>query len=194
MFGLFKQKPDPRPAVTLHLAARLQPVHRGEVFEDPLDAWLREHGLGDICGGGSEFLPEHGVLSCDIELRLNDAGEAALAKLAERVRSLGAPAGSKLIVHASGREIAAGANQGLAVHLNGAELPDSVYESCSLEDAIEVLSAALAHRGKFMSFHHGERETSLYFYGASYADMREALAPAVASYPLCHGARLERIA
>jgi hypothetical protein len=108
MLGLFKTKPDPRPVVTVHLTARLQPMHRGAAFEDPLGAWLRQSGLGEVCGGGTQFLPEQGVLSCDIELRLSDAGEATLSQLGAQLRALGAPMGSKLIVHATGEEVYVG--------------------------------------------------------------------------------------
>ena len=46
MFGLFKRKADPRPALTIHLNARLQPMHRFEAFEDPLELDLNRAAGG----------------------------------------------------------------------------------------------------------------------------------------------------
>lgn len=86
-----------------------------------------------------------------------------------------------------------GAAEGLALHLNGTELPDEVYETCGADELIDMLEAALGERGRFMSHHDGAYETSLYLYGPSYDDMAAAIAPVLASYPLCQKARLEKI-
>lgn len=194
MFGLFKRKADPRPALTIHLNARLQPMHRFEAFEDPLDQWLRKGDRGELSGGGSSFTPELGVLSCDIELRVSALDETFIAELAEHLDALGAPVGSKLVFHDSGYEMAIGASAGLALHLNGTDLPDEVYASTSADDLIEMLNQALGEDGKVLSQFNGERETSLYLYGRSQESMRAAIAPVLEAYPLCRGARLEQIA
>ncbi|MBI1252486.1 MAG: hypothetical protein GC189_13570 [Alphaproteobacteria bacterium] len=190
MLGLFKRKPDPRPLVVLHLHARLQPIHRGDVFEDPLDAWLRAEGLGEVCGAGTAFIPGEGVQSCDIELLLADVSEATLARVRAKAEALGAPAGSKLTLD-NGAEHAIGAWRGLALHLNGTDLPDEVYAQCDLDELYDHLNAALGAAGKAMSHHDGETETSLYLYGASVPAMRAAIAPVLRDYPLCQRSRLE---
>lgn len=194
MFGMFKRKTDPRPSITIHLNARLQPMHRFEAFEDPLDQWLRETGYGELCGGGSEFSPEHGILSCDIELRANSVDEAFVVALAQRLDALGAPTGSKLVFHDSGYEMTVGASAGLALHLNGTDLPDQVYQTSSPDELIEMLDAALAGEGKVLSHFDGPSETSLFIYGRLHESMHAAIAPVLASYPLCERARLEQIA
>ena len=194
MFGLFKQRIDPRPLIVVHLNARLQPLDRGEAFEDPLDDWLREAKLGEVCGAGSAFIPGEGVQSCDVEVRLNALDETSLVRLAERLDAMGAPVGSKLIVEESGAEIDIGVNEGLALHLNGVDLPDHVYASTSADELVEKLEAALAGAGRVLSHFDGPRETSLFLYGGAYAAMERAIAPVLANYPLCQGARLEKIA
>jgi hypothetical protein len=45
-----------------------------------------------------------------------------------------------------------------------------------------------------MSFWQGERETALYLYGRSFAEMSDAIAPFMATYPLCQKARIEQVA
>jgi hypothetical protein len=43
-----------RPSVLVaQLNARLQPIHRGRFFEDPLSAALERAALGQITGGGT---------------------------------------------------------------------------------------------------------------------------------------------
>ncbi len=193
MLNLFKRKTDPRPVVTLHLNARLQPIHRGDHFEDPLDAWLRETGLGEVCGSGTSFTPQAGVQSCELELRLVSLDQSVLDQLAEHLRTIGAPSGSAIVLDAGAR-IDVGAHQGLALHLNGTDLPDETYAACNPDDLIDMLNDALGARGKVMSHHDGATETSLYMYGGAFAEMRAAIAPVLATYPLCERARVEQIA
>jgi hypothetical protein len=194
MLNLFKRTSDPRPVITVRLNARLQPLHRDEHFEAPLDAWLRENGLGEVSGGGTAFTPEAGVLSCDLELRLVSLDRETLDQVSGRLKALGAPAGSALIVEATGEAFPLGDGGGLALHLNGTDLPDETYASCDPDELIAMLNAALAGRGKVMSHHDGATETSLYLYGGDNDAMRAAIAPVLASYPLCERARLERLA
>lgn len=193
MFGLLKRKPDLRPVVTVHLNARLQPMHRGRQFEEPLDQWLRTENLGEVSGGGTHFTPGEGIDSCDVELRVVELDDALLTRLADKLAALHAPLGSKLIVEATRREVAIGVSEGLALHLNGCDLPDSVYETCELDELVGLLDGALGSLGAVMSHYDGPRETSLYIYGRSYAALSEAVSPIVASYPLCAQCRLERI-
>jgi len=39
----------------------IQPLDRGERYEDPLQAALEAGGLGEVSGGGSSFDKEHGI-------------------------------------------------------------------------------------------------------------------------------------
>ena len=56
--NLFKRISAERPQpvenhVVAQLNCRVQPVHRGEFFEDPLEQKLQDEGLGTITGGGT---------------------------------------------------------------------------------------------------------------------------------------------
>ena len=58
----------------------------------------------------------------------------------------------------------------------------------------EQVSRCIDGLGDVCSFWQGESETALYLYGQDAAAMEQAMAGFLASYPLCQGARLERIA
>lgn len=195
MFGLkFSRKPARAgETVTARLNARLQPIDRGEHFEDPLADRLDEFDGVEVTGGGTQ-LGDDGVLYCDIELAVADLSDERLAAIAREFEALGAPKGSKLIVGDGGRERAFGVSEGLGVYLNGVDLPEAVYAECDVNHVIEEANRLLGGRGRFMSHWQGERETGLFFYGPSFADMKAAIAPLLDGYSLCRGARVEQIA
>lgn len=204
MFGLKlfgKKHPGPNPAsaegklVIARLNARLQPIGRGEHFEDPLDAALREAGLGEVTGGGTQLADEPaGIEFCDIEVLLADATEVSLDALSSTLEGLGAPKGSKLIFGEQNEERPFGTNEGFALFLNGTDLPPQVYKDCDVNHVVAELDRLLGERGKFMGYYEGSRETALYCYGASFEAMRDAVAPLLRDYPLCAQSRVERIA
>jgi hypothetical protein len=59
--------------VLVHLNARLQPLDRGEWFEEPLAAALREQNAGEVTGGGTLQDESGEIQSCDIEVELRDS-------------------------------------------------------------------------------------------------------------------------
>ena len=199
MFGLkrvFAAKAAPSgETVVARLNARVQPIDRGEHFEDPLADTLKAEGLGEVTGGGTQLCGDPGGIAfCDVEILLTEANEAALQRVVARLEELGAPKGSKLIVEATAREIPFGRQEGLALFLNGTDLPDAVYETCALDHVVEELDRLMGPKGKFRGHWQGSRDTGLYCYGPSFTDMQSAIAPLLASYPLCQGARVEQIA
>jgi hypothetical protein len=197
MFGIkfgVKKKPVEGEIVTVRLNARLQPMHRGEHFEDPLMDVLKELSLGEVTGGGTQLSGDDtGVAFCDIELAMPDAGETAVAALIAALEELGAPKGSTLIA-GDGAETPFGSAEGLAVFLNGTGLPDEVYASCDVNHVIAELDRLMGEKGRFKSYWEGATDTALYCYGPSFAAMREAIEPLLSGYPLCQKARVEQIA
>lgn len=195
-FGLRRKESAPAGEyLTARLNARLQPIDRGEHFEDALHDTLQEGGLGEVTGGGTQLADEPaGIEFCDLEIHVGAADEETIRSIMERLEALGAPKGSKLILDSDGREIEFGANEGLAIYLNGVDLPDSVYAECDVNHVIEQMNAMMDDRGKFMSHWQGSKETGLYFYGPSFDEMKAAIADFVAEYPLCRQSRIEQIA
>ncbi|WP_375204867.1 hypothetical protein [Hyphococcus sp.] len=201
MFGLKfggarKQETAPQGAViTARLNAKVQPIDRGDYYEDPLTDTLQAKGLGEVTGGGTQLSEEPcGIEFCDLEISVHAADEETLAAIIQRLNELGAPKGSRLIVEATGQQIPFGVNEGLAVYLNGTDLEDAVYRDCDVNHVIDEFDRLLASQGAFRGYWEGERETALFCYGASFAEMKAALEPFLADYPLCEKARIEQIA
>src|SRR5437899_214066 len=68
----------------------VEPIARGEKYEDPLTAVLKERGLGEVTGGGSPLKAKFEVVYVDIEIRLADL-DGALELTKQTLRKLGAP-------------------------------------------------------------------------------------------------------
>jgi hypothetical protein len=73
----------------------VEPIARGEKYEDPLTAVLQERSLGEVTGGGSQLNAKFEVSYVDIEISLADL-EGALELTKQTLRKLGAPKGSEL--------------------------------------------------------------------------------------------------
>lgn len=199
MFGnLFKKKKAKNPApagfVVAQLNARIQPLDRDELFDEPLDDALRRASLGEVSGGGTMQGLSGEVEFCDIEIAVGAPGPDAEARIIEELERLGAPKGSKLMVEADGREVPFGVTEGLAVYLNGTDLPDEVYKQCDSNFVYSELERLLEGSGRVLSHWQGPTETALYLYGKSFSDMQARIADFVASYPLCQKCRIEQIA
>lgn len=180
--------------IVLNLNARFQPVHRFEL-EDALDEIMGKMGLGEVCGGGTLLSPTKEVKSCDIELDVND-DDKTVETLLDIIDKLGVPKGSKFILSDSSekKEIPVGRLEGLAVYLNGTELPAEVYQSCDINYAIEQMDERLSGIGRLYSWWEGSQDTALYFYGESYNKMLDAIKDFIEEYPLCDKCRIEQIA
>ena len=69
MFGLKfggarKQETAPQgDVITARLNAKVQPIDRGDYYEDPLTDTLQAKGLGEVTGGGTQLSEE----PCGIE-------------------------------------------------------------------------------------------------------------------------------
>jgi hypothetical protein len=180
--------------VIARLNARAQPIDRGEVFEDPLDGVLQAAGIGSITGGGTQLGEEGEIQFCDLEISLPEASDAVLATIRKALEELGAPKGSKLIWNDGANELEFGSFEGLAVYLNGTDLPDSVYEQSDFGFVYEEFGRLLGNDGRVVSHWQGPTETALYLYGRSVETMLSRVRPFLDSYPLCAKARIVKIA
>ena len=176
---------------TARLNARLHPEHAQELFVEPLAAWLGDAGQGAAALGQVGLSPDDEVLYVDLRIALLGEGEVAAVIVA--LEELGAPLGSTLLLPGEG-EHSFSKQEGLAIYLDGQNLPEEVYETCGPHEVFEQVSTAIAGIGDVCSFWQGETETALYLYGSSADAMQAAIAGFVDSYPLCRGARIERVA
>ncbi len=182
----------------LHLIARLnaklQPVHRGELFEDPLDEVMQAGRLGNVTGGGTQLGVTREVQFCDIEIELHGEREHGIRAVIEKLEALGAPKQSKLKLSGEGREIEFGRSEGLGLYLNGSDLPPEVYETSDVNFVYSELERLIAGLGRVMSYWEGPAGTAFYLYGRSFDMMKENIQILLEEYPLCQHCRVERIA
>ncbi len=176
--------------VTLRLNARFLPIHRFDL-EDALQHILNQLELGEVDGGGTYQAASGEVMGCEIVMLLVSDEQKEIKKLAGIIESMGMPNGSRVIY--SGGEIPVGTLEGLAVYLNGTDLPAEVYQSCNVNHVISSLEQAMEGVGRMYSYWEGQTVTGLYFYGQSYDSMLAAARPFLDEYPLCRECRTEKI-
>lgn len=199
MFGNFFKKEkaqsvETKEFIVAQLNARLLPMHRGEFFEDLLDEDLKKYGIGEITGGGTLQSQNGEIEYCDIEIEVNNSSEETVKTIINRLEQLGAPKGSKLKIEAGDRELPFGVSEGMAVYLNGTDLPDSVYKECDSNFVFSEFDRLLSGDGRVLSYWQGSTETAFYLYGSSFVKMKTKIGEFVASYPLCQKCRIEQIA
>ena len=180
--------------VIARLNAKLQPMHRGEFFEDPLQGILEKHGVGEVAGGGT-LQDETGEIEyCEIEIVAPEFNDNSISLIAGALQALGAPKGSHIESDAGDVLAEFGACEGMAVYLNGTELPSNVYQECDSNFVYSEFDRLVAPHGRVMSYWQGPTETAFYLYGTSYSEMQRKISEFIATYPLCQKCRVERIA
>ncbi|MFT4104973.1 MAG: DUF1266 domain-containing protein [Lacrimispora sp.] len=186
--------------ITLHLNARLQPIDRGDVYEYDLDKTLKKYRMGEIVGGGTALGKDGEVEDCDIEISLK---EDLIEDFIGFVNSIPIPKGSYLMIDEDTLsekdrfqrdKINVGQLEGLALYLNGSDLPKEVYESCDVNYVMEELEKILSDCGEMFSYFEGSTETALYFYGESFDKMKNRISSFIEDYPLCRQCRIIQIA
>ena len=186
--GLFRKRNS--VFVLLHLNARLQAVHRQELIEDVWKELVAKYKLGKFMGGGILKNSAGEIISCDVEMMIRKEKMEKFLELLEEVDTI--PKGSIAIVGNEKRQI--GIAEGLAIYLNGTDLSPEIYENCDINYLMEMLEEALEDVMLGTSYWENGRETALYYYGRSYEELKEKIAPILESYPLCICCKIERIA
>ena len=174
----------------LHLNARFQPIDRFEL-EDALQEIFEKNNAGEVIGGGT-LLKENGEIeSCDIEIDLyeNQKNPDWLEGL---LNNIGIPKGS--VIQGIEPPICVGTLEGMAIYLNGTDLPEEVYKNCDVNYVIAQLEQAVDIIGSMYSYRELNEFTALYFYGVSFSMMKERIEDFVSTYPLCQKCRIEQIA
>ncbi len=198
MFGLFKKKEKKEEVesqfIVVTVNARIQPMHRGEIYEDPLDKILSENSIGEVSGGGTLQYQTGEIEYCDIEVQVNNSNEDTINIIKSSLENIGVPKGSKITVEATDTVIEFGSLEGLAIYLNGTELEAEVYESSDSNHVYSELDRLTEGAGKVYSYWQGPNETAFYLYGSSFSQMKEQISELVSNYPLCQKCRIEQIA
>lgn len=177
------------------LNARITPDDRCDRFEDPLQQAFDENGLGEVTGGGTMQEKTGEISFCGIDLDLTDV-ERGVPFVCSFLEKCGAPKGSELQFSIDGEQqtVKFGILEGMGLYLNGADLPDEVYQSCDINYVFDEINCRLADRGSIHGYWEGPTETALYIYGHSVLEMKALIASLMEEYPLCQRARCEVIA
>lgn len=188
---LFKKNKLKELLISVQLNARYQPIDRG-AYEDLTDRFLQEKGWGRLGDGGGTMMAANGEPECcDFDILV--ASEFLEDVTAALDKVFFVPKGSKLVIGEEERPI--GQKEGLALYLNGTDLPEAVYRTSDINAVIESIENHLGkERGRFLSYWQGPRETALYFYGPSFAEMKAALDEIIPQHPLCEKCHMEQIA
>ena len=182
--------------VIARLYEHIEPIDRGNRYEDPLQARLDESRAGRVTGGGSQLNDLGGIEYVELELELANL-EEAIGTVSASLEQSGAPKGSELIDGGDQRVLREfGTHECLAIFLDGVTLPDAVYAELDFEAVVDALQAA-AGPASYHGFSQGAEETGLYFFGPNADDMFARMEPALRSLPigqnarvvLCHGTR-----
>lgn len=167
-------------------------MDRGERYEDPLIDALENSNIANVVGGGSMLLTGGNEIDyCCIDLDIHDL-EQGVPLICAILEDAGAPLGSYLSYghDDSSHRIPFGKNYGIAVYLNGTDLPYSVYAECDVNYLISEINRLLNDIGSYQSNWQGPTETALYVYGSSRDKMRQLLQNLFETYPLCERARV----
>jgi hypothetical protein len=79
----------------VRIPGNIQPIERGDRFEDPLDDALTSANVGRVSGGGSQLGEGATVEYCGIDVVVRDR-QRGLNVVRETMRKLGAPAGTAI--------------------------------------------------------------------------------------------------
>jgi hypothetical protein len=167
----------------------IEPIDRGDRYEDPLHAVLESKGIGRVTGGGSQLNELGGIDFADIEIELANLDDA-LAVVTEALENAGAPEGSELL-KASDEQVLGefGKQQCLAIYLDGVSLPEDVYENLDFDAVVAEIETA-AGENSYRGFWQGPEETGLFYFSPDAEAMFVNVEPVLLRLPIGQNARV----
>jgi hypothetical protein len=99
--NIFKTPVSMPYCLLIKIPEPLEPVERGEKYDDPLQDLLEETGLGIVNGGGTKTDNDSHVLYCYLDIQISDLDQGR-RKIAEFLETQGAPQGTRIIEYAPG--------------------------------------------------------------------------------------------
>lgn len=198
IFGLKNDSEDLNQGnyVVTTLNDKIMPIDRGDIYEDPLDEFLRNEGIGEVTGGGTMQYESGEIEFCDVEILLysENVNQNEINVILNKLEKLGAPKGSKLTIEKTGEIIEFGKLEGLAIYLDGINLSDEVYKNSDSEALAQEIFRLSGIKESIVRYWQGNTETGLYFYAESFEDIYNAIIDMVNSHPECENSRIERVA
>lgn len=169
-------------------------------FSTDEDAWPPPQSIKDcISGEYSLYImqsPTGEIKFFDIQVLIYDSNYTMkiVDEIKMKLESLGAPKGSFIEIEGKEEKISFGKKEGLAIYLDGVNLPENVYKECDSNYVVSEIFRLTGCNDDIIRFWEGDTETAIYFYGESFDNMKRDIFEFVNTYPLCKGARIVQIA
>ena len=196
---------------TLQLNAKVQPLDRWEMFEDPIMELLEKEWIWEIDWWGTSFDQETWeIFYCDVEIYLNDDSAESRENLIKAINKVWVPKGSFLIF-IDGEEpdyddeeadipdstkLEIWTLEWLRFSINWTELPEEVYKNNDInkviDDLIDLMEAEKSWT--YYSYITRNTHTDLIFYWNSVAKRKEIVEKYAPNNPLCEKSLIEQIA
>jgi hypothetical protein len=187
------KKPPSEISIDVQIYEPVQPLDRGDRYEDPVFEALEEAELGEEGDGGGTLCGANGEIE-QVDFDVTITSLEAIPLITRVLEKAGAPKGSELHYTIRGDEhvVTFGACEGLAIYLDGVTLPAHVYKTCDAKALLDRLLEVLGDDpgGEFRGSWAGERETALYLYGKDAEAMFGRVESVLRAYPLSANARV----
>lgn len=189
-------KPKAGAIIDVTLAEAYLPVKLGHrdasaIFAEPLEQQLAAAGLGVVTGCEMRQRVGGEVHGVELYLGLRDTSRPTLELVGRMLERLSAPCGSSIrIVDGVGEPVLFGVTEGLELSVGTNIAPDKDARRDLVRACRDAMSEIAVSRG----WTRNEDRTLFYFYGESYAEMRESLIRILESHPRFAGAALRRMA
>ena len=172
--------------VIARIPEHIEPMDRGERYEDPLSEELQKVAAGEVTGGGSQLDENFFIRFVDIEICLANL-DSAISLATKVLEDCGAPKGSKLLFEREGaeQEIHFGKMEGVTLTLD-ANLPAEDWERYAgevwqtIENLLTEESLGAIHGSKAT-----DEVTEVYLYGPSAENIIKGLKQFRSNFPLC---------
>lgn len=198
---IFGSKSEPQNVensefIIVTLNDKIQPIDRGDYYEDPLEEYLQKNEIGEITGGGTMQAENGEIEFVDIEIELKNGVNAkeAAKKIIGFLKSKSVPKNSKLKIEKTEAIINFGDKEGFAIYLDGRNLADDVYQNCDSNFVVSEIKKLIGDNSEIVRFWELPEKTALYFYGNSFEEMTKQINAFVNEYPLCRNAEIKQIA
>ena len=196
MSNILKNNEVKEIEILIQFNEKLDPIDVEDYYEEPLEEFLNEKEYGEIVGGDTMQSPTGEIEFFDIQVLIYDDNNIMkiIDEIKIKLESLGAPKGSFIEIEDGEEKISFGKREGLAIYLDGVNLPENVYKECDSNYVVSEIIRLTGCNDDIIRFWEGDTETAIYFYGESFDKMERDIFEFVNTYPLCKGARIVQIA
>jgi len=193
LFRAQSTRPLTQPVVEVRLPVRIAGDKADPIFARPLSQALSEAGLGKVAGHRLALNDAGEVVGLGLSVQLVSRAGRALDRVVQELERLDAPRGSVLVLDDRAPPITFGAAEGLGLYLSR-EVLRAVNDSPAAhldvaEDCIDAFGDMATYQG---TAYLADR-VALYFYGANFNRMSNALAYVLETNPACRDAETRRL-